>query len=1045
MAPDSSRIGKTVMTPLKPFQQATVDVVVRALSDRRRKVRRFLVADEVGLGKTVIAQHAIDRLMQRQNGPLTVFYVCSNLSIAGQNRQKLLQVLPDGEQNSAYCQVDRLTLLPASGKPSHPKLHLYTLTPDTSVPVRNGHRRDGRQEERALLQALVEDAYPYLFDALGWKEDFFQRHAQARWPALVEWYRNKVANSGLRASFKEAVRMAFGLEPGQWLQTKLRSITDDLEVIAGFRSALAIQALGQLKPDLVIFDEFQRFRDLINKDLDDAASRIVSVLRGDEGSALLMLSATPYSLQTSREEDADGSSHHEQLLDLVDFLYGRGSLGKAKVEACRQAFGLLEASLHKGDCDVNAARKAVSDVESLLRPVMARTERLMHPHGKDDGHTLLPKAPLVAADLQSFRHFNESLDERDRTYAASYWSSIPMPMQTMGNRYEVWARSNPVIAPRLPALDVEKRDKFRLPGPWPHPKLRAVMDMAKPEALALPWVAPSLPWWDLAGPWCRPEAIRGKILVFSRFRAVPPALSAALSYEVERKYLHSKPFEYPDVPKRRMLQATGERMPLLAAFHPSLLIASSIDPLLAKSASRKDIHASIKSQLTELLRERLGIEIENRSIRKRPVWQLMAGLEASAGVFDKRIATWRVMQARIGRATQEDGESEDSAGQSGLARLIDKWLEADQQIVAISEAELDELVNHAWSAPGIILARALARHWSTALDESNFEHLLTTSWQGLRTYLDQRWFAALLGGSEKNYLRQLQIACIDGNLESVLDEWFWMLGTTQGRKGADLCDELMGVARIRGSDVHLHDVSSKSKESGFTLRAHAALPFIDMRQRQLEMDTEAKPIRNDELRRAFNSPFHPHVLTTTSVGQEGLDFHGWCRTVVHWDLAPNAADLEQREGRIQRFAGLAIRREIAQRIGRRAIDYDTSNLSPWRDMAIKADQEMGDASGMAPWWVCEGARIDRCVFDVPASEQRAKLDELHAQRGLYRIVIGQPYQEDLMALLKRKQAEGQLNHLDLIPVLSPYFRPSSSSGGEDSIAEQIDGQQTESV
>jgi hypothetical protein len=58
--------------------------------------------------------------------------------------------------------------------------------------------------------------------------------------------------------------------------------------------------------------------------------------------------------------------------------------------------------------------------------------------------------------------------------------------------------------------------------------------------------------------------------------------------------------------------------------------------------------------------------------------------------------------------------------------------------------------------------------------------------------------------------------------------------------------------------------------------------------------------RSDELRNAFNSPFWPHVLATTSVGQEGLDFHAWCSRILHWDLCPSPLELEQREGRIQR-------------------------------------------------------------------------------------------------------------------------------------------------
>ncbi len=61
------------MTPLKPFQAATVKAALSALTDRRRKVNRFLVADEVGLGKTVVAQHVLRRLIDARSEPLTVF------------------------------------------------------------------------------------------------------------------------------------------------------------------------------------------------------------------------------------------------------------------------------------------------------------------------------------------------------------------------------------------------------------------------------------------------------------------------------------------------------------------------------------------------------------------------------------------------------------------------------------------------------------------------------------------------------------------------------------------------------------------------------------------------------------------------------------------------------------------------------------------------------------------------------------------------------------------------------------------------------------
>ena len=46
----------------KPFQQATIDAALRTLG-RKTGARRFLVADEVGLGKTVVASGIIQALV----------------------------------------------------------------------------------------------------------------------------------------------------------------------------------------------------------------------------------------------------------------------------------------------------------------------------------------------------------------------------------------------------------------------------------------------------------------------------------------------------------------------------------------------------------------------------------------------------------------------------------------------------------------------------------------------------------------------------------------------------------------------------------------------------------------------------------------------------------------------------------------------------------------------------------------------------------------------------------------------------------------------
>jgi hypothetical protein len=167
-------------------------------------------------------------------------------------------------------------------------------------------------------------------------------------------------------------------------------------------------------------------------------------------------------------------------------------------------------------------------------------------------------------------------------------------------------------------------------------------------------------------------------------------------------------------------------------------------------------------------------------------------------------------------------------------------------------------------------------------------------------------------------------------------------------------------------------------------------------------------LRTDDMRRSFNSPFWPHVLTTTSLGQEGLDFHVWCRQLLHWDLCPSPLDLEQREGRIQRFGGLSVRVALAKIIGPNALRDSGEQIGPWSILASLAEETFQqDTSGRRPWWSCPGERIDRLFVVLPQSRQGIRFDELSRLRWLYRLALGQPHQQDFIETISRLANDGR--------------------------------------
>ena len=172
-------------------------------------------------------------------------------------------------------------------------------------------------------------------------------------------------------------------------------------------------------------------------------------------------------------------------------------------------------------------------------------------------------------------------------------------------------------------------------------------------------------------------------------------------------------------------------------------------------------------------------------------------------------------------------------------------------------------------------------------------------------------------------------------------------------------------------------------------------------QRQGQVDDSQAPARSEEIRSAFNTPFWPYILATTSVGQEGLDFHSWCDRLGHWDLCSSPVDLEQREGRVRRFGGLTVRRPLAAKLGKDALAAARrDNTSPWDAVAARANEEFkDDETGLTPWWTLPGADLKRHLFFLPQSRDFDRFAKLKTQRLLYRVALGQPDQEDLIDLL----------------------------------------------
>ena len=103
----------------------------------------------------------------------------------------------------------------------------------------------------------------------------------------------------------------------------------------------------------------------------------------------------------------------------------------------------------------------------------------------------------------------------------------------------------------------------------------------------------------------------------------------------------------------------------------------------------------------------------------------------------------------------------------------------------------------------------------------------------------------------------------------------------------------------------------------------------------------------------------------------------------------------------------------------------TGGSALWDGLFDAAVAERGPGeSDLVPYWVYAtpgGARIERHVPAFPLSREVGQLEALKRSLAVYRMVFGQPRQEDLVAYLLQALPQEEVNrHLDKVRIdLSP--------------------------
>src|SRR3546814_7174123 len=100
--------------------------------------------------------------------------------------------------------------------------------------------------------------------------------------------------------------------------------------VGRLRRALALATLRHQTPDLVILDEFQRYRQILDeKDQDPLLKALLGSDGAATGPAVLLLSATPYRLLSTRWDERS-EEHTSELQSLMRISYAVFCLKKKK-------------------------------------------------------------------------------------------------------------------------------------------------------------------------------------------------------------------------------------------------------------------------------------------------------------------------------------------------------------------------------------------------------------------------------------------------------------------------------------------------------------------------------------------------------------------------------------------------------------------------------------------------------------------------------------------------------------------------------------------
>lgn len=1091
---------------LMDFQRSTVNVLYRQFY--KNDVRSMLVADEVGLGKTVVAKGLLARVLLKRleegeglHHPLKVTYICSNQVIARENLRKLHLFPDDAESDESISRISYLAEAPPerSGNGGKTLLRINTLTPATSFQISNS---TGMQWERALIYGLLCKDPLLKRDklGLGWMlKDGVEK--MRRFRRTLSYAGGRNFRPDLPARFLKALRAeTVPLEEeriyehlrGSRERTVYQAVKELCRDLDGARAEKARHracqgltkhlrrilihcCLDYVDADLYILDEFQRFRDLIEDDDTKEQALIARRVFGKENTKILLLSATPFKAFTGQADHDGGEEHFADFRRVLSFLLDSDEQQLAEYDAHRSGLYRQLIGLRPGQCDFTSEHR--EKIEALLRSRICRTERhvvgaasnsLVEDTWKSD------RLPFGTGDVRNFILTDEVVQALEKVasvhgkpiefcksalYPLSFLDSYQLKERLKANR-KPGGVLNALRKSRPAWVDLEKVHDYKWEldcnsdGPS-HAGLKLLAEKAIGNRGAeMLWLPPSLPYYPLEHCFAEDPGFT-KTLLFSSWVMVPRMISTLLSYEVERKTIGD--------PKSKGEQEKGEReyfkkvrspvpqityeakgedrqlanMSNFTLLYPSQSLAAAILPKLNLRGERPlaDLKAEAEERIQSMIEERDLARHVKRSIGgERWYWAAPLLLDREEPRFRAAFEQWATgLRETWGRDTFFETRGKDPGVKEEHAEAFVRCFDDPDSISfgPIPRGLAGVLADLALGSPAVLTFRTLSELFPEEESSVLMVHAFKVADQFCELFNKPESIAAVrmsvphhpVNAAHHPYWRMASNYSASGCLQAVLDEYLHLL-KGQNLDLESMMTQLLDAVNLNSSPLKVDSLDTFLSDESRHMRCHYATAFGNQ-----DLDRESGQARATGLREVFNSPFRPFVLASTSIGQEGLDFHSYCRRIVHWNLPSNPIDLEQREGRINRYKSLVIRQHLAKKYRTKlAEELSEDPADTWeRLFAIAEKGERVDPATceLVPYWHADTDehKIERIIPNFPFSQDEKRLERTLRTLAIYRLAFGQPRQEELVEhLLARGFSDEELEQIretlivDLCPI-----------------------------